>query len=64
MSLNLITMTHSKNRCKKDLIIDWSATSEFSKALQFVSFHKVQNKHKEVALHAISSNLNSPYKGL
>uniref|UniRef100_F6GU58 Protein chromatin remodeling 35 n=1 Tax=Vitis vinifera TaxID=29760 RepID=F6GU58_VITVI len=27
-------------------------------------YSKVQNKHKEVALHAIFSNLNSPYKGL
>ena len=35
----------------KDHKIAWSTNSESSMDLQFLSFHKVQNKHKEVALY-------------
>ena len=46
------TLTQSENMYKKDCKIAWSANSVSSKILIFLSFHKVQNKHKRVAFHA------------
>ena len=46
------TLTPSENMYKKDCKIAWSANSESSKILLFLSFHKVQNKHKGAAFHA------------
>ena len=45
------TLTQSENMYKKDRKIAWSANSVSSKILLFLSFHKVQNKHKGTAFH-------------
>ena len=42
-------LTHSKNMYMKERKIAWSKSS---KALRFLSFQRVQNKHKGFALHA------------
>lgn len=44
------TLTHSRNMYLKDRLIVWSTFLVFSKAFLFLSFHKVLNKHKGVAL--------------
>ena len=46
------TLTQSENMYKKDRKIAWSSNSVSSKILLFLSFHKVQNKHKGAAFHA------------
>ena len=46
------TLTQPENMYKKDRKIAWSANSVSSKILLFLSFHKVQNKHKGAAFHA------------
>ena len=45
------TLNHSKNIYMKESKIAWSVKSKSSKALQFLSFHSIQNKHKGVVLH-------------
>lgn len=42
------TLTHSKTMYIKESKIAWSVNSGSSKALRFLSFHKIQNKHKGV----------------
>lgn len=50
--------THVDKLLTKELFHDWAYCSAFSKAFQFVSFHKVQKIHNTVALRTflISSN--------
>ena len=46
------TLTYSKNLYIKEHKIAWFVSAESLKALWFLSFHKVQNKNREVALQA------------
>ena len=46
---SIYTLTHSKNMYIKERKIAWSVSSKSLKALWFLSFYKVQNKHKGVA---------------
>ena len=46
------SLTQSENMYKKNRKIAWSVYSVSSKILLFLSFHKVQNKHKGAAFHA------------
>ena len=43
---SICTLIHSKNMYIKEHKIMWSISSESSKALRFLSFHNIQNRHK------------------
>ena len=57
------TLIQSKNMYKMDCEIAWSANLESSKALWFLSFYKVQNKHKGATLHAFFTFLPNKSTG-
>ena len=49
---SICTLTHSKNMYMKEHKITWFVSSESLKALRFLSFHYVQNRHKGAAFQA------------
>ena len=59
----ICTLTHSKNMYMKERKIAWSVSSESSKALQFLSFHKVQNRYKGATFQAFFPT-KAPHQGL